>query len=409
MKIIVQKFGGTSVATAEARHKAMEKIIRAKNEGFAPVVVVSAMGRKGQPYATDTLIDLVKSIDKEIEPRELDLLISCGEIISSVVLAHSLKAKGYPAVALTGAQAGILTDDNHGNAQIVNIDPTPIKKYVEEGKIVVVAGFQGCSSNGDVTTLGRGGSDTTATALGAAIKAEFVEIYTDVDGVMTVDPRLEPEANILKDITYKEICEMAYQGAKVIHPRAVEAAMSGHVPIKIKNTFSDAEGTLITDRAAARVITGLAHIADLSQIKVVLNEEAIQMAKVKVFKLMAEAKISLDLINVGSDSLHFVVSSEQAQKALNILQDAGFDARVRAGCAKVSIIGAGMEGVPGVMAKVMESLDKAGINVLQTSDSDITISCLVKEEDMADAIKVLHNAFGLNQQSDREENSEQIL
>lgn len=403
MKIVVQKFGGTSVATSEARHRAMDKIIQAKEEGFSPVVVVSAMGRRGQPYATDTLIDMVKAINNDIAARELDLLVSCGEIISAVVLAHSLTAKGYPAVALTGAQAGILTDDNHGNAQILNIDPNPIKTLASQGKIIVVAGFQGANSTGEVTTLGRGGSDTTATAIGAAVGAAFVEIYTDVDGVMTVDPRMEPEANILKDITYKEICEMAYQGAKVIHPRAVEAAMSGKVPIKIKNTFSDHEGTLIAETAAERVITGLAHINDLSQIKVVLSEEAVQMAKVNVFKLMAEANISIDLINVGSDSLHFVVSSEQANKSLDLLQKAGFDARVRAGCAKVSVIGAGMEGVPGVMAKVMESLDKAGINILQTSDSDITISCLLREEDVADAIRVLHNAFALNQKEEEKE------
>lgn len=384
------------MATSGGRKKAMERIIAAKEQGYAPVVVVSAMGRRGEPYATDTLIDLVKSIHTAIEPRELDLLISCGEVISTVVMATSLKALGHPAIALTGGQAGIYTDGNHSNAQIMEIDPNLIMNHLANGKIVIVAGFQGICDDGSITTLGRGGSDTTATALGAAIKAEVVEIYTDVDGVMTTDPRLLPDAAILKDISYKEICEMAYQGAKVIHPRAVEAAMSGRVPIKIKNTFSDAEGTLIAEHVDERVITGLAHISNICQVKVgPLAGDAVQMAKVRVLKTMAEARISIDMIGVAPNSIFFIINGDDAEKARHVLQEAGYQIAVETGCAKLSVIGAGMEGVPGVMADVMESLDKAGVTVLQTSDSDITISFLIKEEDLPKAIKILYESFDL--------------
>lgn len=396
MKIVVQKFGGTSVATPEGRAKAIERVIAAKEQGYAPVVVVSAMGRRGEPYATDTLIDLVKAVHMEIEPREMDLLISCGEIISTVVMATTLKASGHPAVAMTGGQAGIFTDGNYGNAQIVEIDPNPINKYLAQGKIVIVAGFQGICEDGSTTTLGRGGSDTTATALGAALKAEVVEIYTDVDGVMTTDPRLVPDAAIMKDVSYREICEMAYQGAKVIHPKAVEAAMNGRVPIKIKNTFSNAEGTLIAENVEERVITGLAHLANISQVKVgPLAGDAVQMAKVRVLKTMAEARISIDMIGVAPNSIFFTINSDDTEKARKVLQEAGHNIVVDTGCAKLSVIGAGMVGTPGVMADVMESLDHAGVTVLQTSDSDITISFLIKESDLTKAIQILYDSFKL--------------
>lgn len=395
MKIIVQKFGGTSVATAAGRAKAMEKIIRAKEEGYAPVVVVSAMGRKGEPYATDTLIELVKTIHSDIEARELDLLVSCGEIISTVVMAHSLKTAGHPAVALTGGQAGVVTDGNHGNARILEIDPEPVKDHLRQGKVVIVAGFQGVCDDGSITTLGRGGSDTSATALGAALGAEVVEIYTDVDGVMTVDPRLVPEAPIMKEVSYKEICEMAYQGAKVIHPRAVEAAMSGHVPVRIKNTFSDHEGTLIAENAAQRVVTGLAHLTNITQVKVMLKGDDVQKAKVRVLKTMAEAGISIDMTGVAPNSIFFIINGDETEKARQVLADAGYQVAVDRGLAKVSVIGAGMMGTPGVMANVMETLDQAGTAVLQTSDSDITISFLIKEEDLSKAIQILHRSFGL--------------
>lgn len=396
MKIIVQKFGGTSVATPEGREQAARRVIQAKEEGFAPVVVVSAMGRRGEPYATDTLIDMVRAIENDVAPRELDLLVSCGEIISTVVMVQTLQKLGHEAVALTGGQAGICTDENHNNAQILHIDPQQIFKYAEAGRIVVVAGFQGAAQDGSITTLGRGGSDTSATALGSALHADVVEIYTDVDGVMTVDPRMVPGAPVLDALTYREVCEMAYQGAKVIHPRAVEAAMEGNVPIKVKNTFSDADGTLIAGNADERVITGLAHLANLAQIGVELTDETTaSKTKVKVFKVLAEAKINIDLIQVTSEEIHVTVTNDLTEKAMSALKGAGFAPHKHEGCAKVSLIGAGMMEVPGVMARAMESLDRADVHVIQTSDSEITISFLIKEAELNKAVKALYEEFGL--------------
>lgn len=396
MSILVQKFGGTSVASAEGRERAIERIIEAKEKGYQVVVVVSAMGRKGAPYATDTLISLLKDISLEVNPREQDLLIACGEIISSVIMAHNLKALGHDAVAFTGAQAGIITDGAFGKGEILEITPKGILKELEENKIVVVAGFQGVSTEGQVTTLGRGGSDTTATALGVALKAECVEIFTDVDGIMTVDPRMVPEAKILDEVTYKEICEMAHQGAKVIHPRAVEVAMAEQVPIMIKNTFSEARGTLIADSAAERVITGLASLNGLAQVEISdYNGKDSQLAKVEVLRVLASNNISIDLINVSHKGMFFTVEEEKADKAQTLLYEAGFPCEVTKGCAKLSVVGAGMQGIPGVMADLVETLHQAGIKILQTSDSDITVSFLVPETQIKEAINLLHNKFTL--------------
>lgn len=397
MRLIVQKFGGTSVATPEGRNLAVKRVLEAKAEGMSPVVVVSAMGRNGDPYATDTLINMAKQVESDIESREQDLLTSCGEIISTVVMVQTLRAQGHMAVALTGGQAGIITDENFGGAQILEIDPRRLLHYAQEGYIVVVAGFQGMTADGMITTLGRGGSDTTATALGVALKADVVEIYTDVDGVMTVDPRLIPEAQILDNLTYREVCEMAHQGAKVIHPRAVEIAMTEHIPIKIKNTFSSAPGTLIAEGCIERIITGLAYLTNLAQIGVITpDEDSRREAEVKIFKALAERGISIDLINVMPEAIYFTVGQEQAARATDLLSTAGFNCRVNTECAKLSVIGAGMQGVAGVMADIVETLYTAGVTILQTSDSDITISFLVKEDQLNDAVKILHDKFALN-------------
>ena len=253
MKIIVQKFGGTSVASEEARIAVKDKVQQAIRNGFAPVVVVSAMGRKGAPYATDTLIDTLKEANISVNVREMDMLMCCGEIISSCVMAATLQKYGINAMALTGGQAGIITDSQFGAARIKNIKVSYLMRLLESGIIPVVCGFQGMTENNfKFTTLGRGGSDTSAAALGAALKADCVEIYTDVEGIMTADPRLVKEANILEQISYAEVCQMAYNGAKVIHPRAVEIAMGSNIPMYVKSTFSDAPGTLITSESGGR-------------------------------------------------------------------------------------------------------------------------------------------------------------
>ena len=265
MRVIVQKFGGTSIATPDGRAKVSEKIKEALEQGCKVLAVVSAMGRAGDPYATDTLISLAREISKQVTPRELDLLMACGENIATVVMVQTLKANGIEASAFTGGQAGILTDHQFNNARIVEIKPDNLHQCLAEDRVAVVAGFQGVTTDGEVTTLGRGGSDTTASALGVALNAEVIEIFTDVDGIMTADPRLVPQAKPLTTMTYNEVCEMAHLGAKVVHPRAVEIAMEGRIPLRIRSTFSDAPGTLITDGNSigkieikgGKVVTGL--------------------------------------------------------------------------------------------------------------------------------------------------------
>lgn len=247
MGIVVQKFGGTSVASESARLSLLRHVKKAKQQGKEVVLVVSAMGRKGDPYSTDTIISLLESISPDIEPEKKDLLVSCGETISSSLIAHFLDTNGIEAVAMTGFQAGILTTDEFNNSNIVNIDTTNILRYLSQGKVPVVAGFQGITSDGRITTLGRGGSDTSAVELGGYLGAEAVDIFTDVPGVAFVDPRIYPSAEYLSSISYDDMYRLASNGAKVIHPRAVYAAKRFGIPVRVRSTYSDLEGTLITD------------------------------------------------------------------------------------------------------------------------------------------------------------------
>jgi aspartate kinase len=418
MRIIVQKFGGTSVDTPSSRAKVADCVTKAKSEGFTPVVVVSAMGRSGDPYATDTLIGLAKEACQDSKRRELDLLASCGEIISSVVVANTLRAAGLDAVVMTGGQAGIITDSNFGNAQIIRVDPVQVMKYLNDGRVVVVAGFQGMTENGDVTTLGRGGSDMTATALGVALNAEVIEIYTDVDGIKTADPRLVPDARTIRTMTYEEIFQMAHEGAKVIHPRAVEIAMMRNIPLRVKCTFTDAPGTLVTytfegppkwpASLGLRTVTGITDMPDVAQIKVntwrptgdaqgLEAPQTYEGADLLMFRKLAEDGISIDMINFTPDMKTFIVQESLVDRALDILSGLGFDAQAVRGCSKVSVVGSGMRGVPGVMANVVEALECSGIPILQTSDSHLTISCLVAEEYTEKAVRALHDRFNLAQ------------
>lgn len=408
MRIIIQKFGGTSVATSTQRERAACKVAEARASGYSPVVVVSAMGRKGEPYATDTLLGLMTGVHNETDAREQDLLMSCGEIISAVVMTQTLRAMGCPAVGLTGGQAGIVTDESFGNTRILEVHPKRVIDYLNEGKVVVVAGFQGISKNGEVTTLGRGGSDTTAAALGVALGAESVEIYTDVEGVMTADPKMVPEAKPLKAVSYSEIVEMAHLGARVVHPRAVEIAMEGGIPIRIRNTFSDAPGTLVCDSSMVqdktviksdRVARGVAHLMGITQVRLDRQDDVNESGFLsKVFRVLADANISVDLISVLPTTICFTINDSMVSEALCVLKSLGLkdeEIQVTPGCAKVSVVGAGMRGVPGVMAKVVESLADVGVRIYQTSDSHASISCLVMKEDILKATRGLHTAFGL--------------
>ncbi|MFO7152147.1 MAG: aspartate kinase [Bacillota bacterium] len=392
MKIVVQKFGGTSLATPEARKLAVDRVIKTKEEGYSPVVVVSAIGRKGDPYATDTLLSLMEGIGSSVPERERDLLLSCGEVISAALVASLIKARGYEARAFTGAQAGIITDGCFGNAMIKEVKAEVLLDAVDQGCIPVIAGFQGVTEEGEVTTLGRGGSDTTAAALGAALGAEWVDIFTDVEGIMTADPKIVKEAHILETITYQEVTEMAYNGARVIHPRAVEIAMQRNIPLRVRSTFCDSPGTLITCRPfwiSEKLVTGIAHITHLAQVMIRVSEDR------EIFDALARAGISIDLINVFPGLKVFAIKEDQVEVAAEELKKLGVVPQVTRGLTKVTVVGVGMRAVPGIMARIVKALEKEGIEILQTSDSNSTISCLVREEDAQKAITALHEEFQL--------------
>ncbi|SEB02451.1 aspartate kinase [Thalassobacillus cyri] len=403
MKVVVQKFGGTSVRDTAGRKKAIEHIQTAIEQGFKVVVTVSAMGRKGDPYATDTLLDLVDFPASNISSRERDLLMSCGETISSVVFSNELKRAGIHAIALTGGQAGFITNGDFTKAKITKMDSTRVEEELNSHDVVVVAGFQGRSEENEITTIGRGGSDTTAAALGAALQADFVDIFTDVEGIMTADPRIVDSARALNKVTYNDICNLAYQGAKVIHPRAVEIAMQAEVPIRVRSTYSLDEGTLVTSSRESeagkdipdRLVTGIAHISGITQIRVLAKEEPYQLQS-EVFKSMAEAGISVDFINISPSGVVYTIEDLYTNRAVEILENLGYTPEVIRNCAKVSTVGAGMTGVPGVTAKIVHTLTEAGVQILQSADSHTTIWVLIPQDDLVTAVNALHNVFELD-------------
>lgn len=403
MTIVVQKFGGTSVESYEKMQQVCNIIKNYKEKGLDLVVVVSAMGRKGAPYATDTLINLCKNVNENSSKRELDLIMSCGEIISGTILTNMLKGNGIDAVFLTGSQAGIYTDGKFSDSRILDIKPERIYKELDEGKVVIVAGFQGTTESGEVTTLGRGGSDTSAVAIGKALECETVEIYTDVDGIMTADPRVEPEAKVLDYINYEEVFQMADKGAKVIHPRAVEIAKSGSIALNIKNTLNPSHpGTRISgmspkfevnkEAKSLHTMTAVAHKNGITQIKVKSKEDIFT----DIMNEIESNEISLDMINFFVEEKAFVIEHEKLNILKDILNNHDLEYAVKENCAKVTLIGTKMTGIPGVMAKIVRALSKAKINLLQTSDSNMTISCLVEEKDMKSAVHAIHDEFKLN-------------
>ena len=403
MDVIVQKFGGTSVKDEASREKAIKHIKSALREGYKVVVVVSAMGRAPAPYATDALLKLVDYPNHHISNREHDLLLACGEIISSVVFSNQLKQQGLSATALTGREAGIVTTNDYTQAKIIDMRPERLIEELEVHDVVVVTGFQGRTEQGEVTTLGRGGSDTTAAAIGASIDATFVDIFTDVDGIKTADPRIVASARTLDVVTYNEIVNLAYQGAKVIHPRAVEIAMQAKVPLRIRSTELEHVGTVVTGSVDAikgkdindRLITGIAHIAEIAQIKIE-TEAPLDKLHDDVFGSLAEAGISVDFINMYPTGLRFTVPEMLLAKAVAVIEQAGYQPTFVTSCAKVSVVGAGMTGVPGVTARIVRSLRERGVDILQSSDSHTTIWVLIKEADVNKALNALHDAFELS-------------
>ncbi|MBM7552696.1 aspartate kinase [Thalassobacillus pellis] len=403
MKILVQKFGGTSVRNKEGRKNAISHVRTALEQGYKVVVTVSAMGRSGEPYATDTLLSLVDFPASSISPRERDLLMSCGETISSVVFSNELKRSGIHAIALTGGQAGFITNGDFTKAKIIRMDTTRILDELANHDVVVVSGFQGRSEDHEITTIGRGGSDTTAAALGASLQAEYVDIFTDVEGIMTADPRIVESARALEKVTYTDICNLAYQGAKVIHPRAVEIAMQADVPIRVRSNASPDLGTLVTSSRGTetgkdvpdRLVTGIAHLSGITQIRVMARDEPYQLQS-EVFKSMAEAGISVDFINISPSGVIYTIEDMYTEQAVGILKGLGYEPEITRNCAKVSTVGAGMTGVPGVTAKIVHTLTESGVQILQSADSHTTIWVLIPQEDLVQAVNALHGIFELD-------------
>lgn len=414
VRIVVQKFGGSSVVTPRQRQQVAARVQEALADGLHVVVVVSAMGRAGDPYSTDTLLGLLQG-GAEPDARERDLLAACGEIVAAVVLAHELRASGLPAVALTGWEAGIITDANFGSARVLKVKPDLVLHYLRQGRVVVVAGFQGVTEDGQVTTLGRGGSDTTAAVLGAALGAEWIDIFTDVPGVYTADPRLVPDAAMLERLTFREVVEMAHSGAKVVHPRAVEIAMEHRIPLRIRPANGTGLGTFVAGPPAHdrlefhvqldRVVTGIASVPERTLFRLpALDAGGIGRRTLNLFESLGARKVSIDMIDVSESGIGFVVAREDRTKTERLLGELGVDYEVRDGLTKVSVVGSGMHGVPGVMARVARALHAAGAAVYGTTDSHANIACLVRTEDAARVVRALHDEFALG--ADQEQRQE---
>ena len=398
--VLVQKFGGTSVATPEGRAALRARVHDALDAGRSPVVVVSAMGRAGAPYATDTLLSLIDGY--ETVPREADLLAACGEVVSAVIVAHELRAEGIPATAMTGAEAGVLTDEDYGDASVLRVDPGALTAALEAGLVPVVTGFQGATASGETTTLGRGGSDTSACAIAAALGAVAVEIYTDVDGVMTADPRTCDGARVLDALQYEELFQMARAGSKVMHAPAAETAMAAGVPVWVRNASTRSPGTLITDaerllgERARRVATAVSHSDGVARAIVTLPDGEGRVGSLTaVFREMAVAGISLDMFTPLGDALTLSFDEGRLEDVRGVLDSLGLGACFQTGLATVTLVGAGMHGVPGVMARIAATLAAAGVEILQVADSHYTISVLVERDTSRQAIHALHDEFGL--------------
>ncbi|ONI44255.1 aspartate kinase [Candidatus Epulonipiscioides gigas] len=393
MKLIIQKFGGTSVATEQSRTFVISKILKSIERGFSPIVVVSAMGRIGAPYATDTLLEFIKNNAGDMTAHDTDLLLSCGEIISAVTIATMLNNQGIKAKAFTGGQAGIITNENYTEASLLFTEPKKLLETVQSGIIPVVAGFQGVTKTNEITTLGRGGSDTSASILGVSVKASKIEIYTDVDGIMTTDPRICDRVHKINNLSYNEVFQMADSGAKVIHPRAVEYAMRANIPLVVKNTFSDDEGSFIMQNTEQKerlgsIVTALAHRSGRVQYMLTEPQEGL-------LKKIADKNISIDLINIFQNFIVFTINELNQQKLEILLNEEYCKFTKTEHCAKITAIGEAISGVPGIMAKIATTLTKKNIKILQTTDSLTTISCLIKEEELKTAINALHEEFDL--------------
>jgi len=400
MALIVQKYGGSSAADAEKIKNVARRIAATKDKGNQVVVVVSAMGD-----TTDELIKLAYQVVDHPDDRELDFLLSTGEVVSSTLLAMALHSMGYPAISLSGAQAGIRTDSAHSRARILKVESRRVVKELEKGNIVIVTGFQGATDEMDVTTLGRGGSDTTAVALAASLGAEVCQIYTDVDGVYTADPHLVPEAQPLAEIGYEEMLELASYGAKVMHPRAVELGELHNIPILVASSFTEKPGTLIHGGVSMEVrnkVRSIAHDLDVAKITVIGVPDRPGIATT-IFGPLAKAGISVDTIvqNAsiqGITDLTFTVVKSQLAGAMEVVEPVAksIDARECVSDSKlgtVSVVGTGMQNTPGYAARMFGALAEKNINIQLITTSEIRITCIIDAARVKDAVRALHRAF----------------
>ncbi len=405
MALIVMKFGGTSVANAERTKQVAERIIKTKKEGNQVVVVVSAPGD-----TTDNLISLAKQITDKPDPREMDLLLSTGEMVSIALVSMAINDRGYEAISLTGPQAGIYTNTVYTRALITEIKPKKILEELKKGKIVIVAGFQGLNPDEEVTTLGRGGSDLTAVALAAVLKAKLCQIYTDVEGVYTTDPRIVPQARKLDYISYDEMLELAGSGAQVLQARAVEVAKKFNVVLEVRSTFLQKRGTIVKGgeermNLEGVFISGITY--DKNQVKLSITDVPDRPGiAAKIFGALAKKNINVDMIiqsaaREKNNDISFTITRDDFRKSLPILKkvknelgasDFIYDDKV----AKVSIVGVGMRTHPGVAAKMFSTLAKEKINIEMISTSEIKISCIIREKEISKVVKVLHSVFGLD-------------
>lgn len=404
MPIIVQKYGGTSVADTQRIKHVARRIASCKDRGNQVVAVVSAMGD-----TTDRLIDLARQVTPSAEPRELDLLLSTGEIVSCTLVAMALQDLGYRAVSLSGGQAGIRTDTAHTQARITGLEPQRVHRELEQGQIVIVAGFQGVTQDMDITTLGRGASDLTAVALAAGLQAERCEIYTDVEGIYTADPRLVPQAHKLKEIGFEEMLELASYGAKM-QPRSIELAAAYNMPVLVSSSFVDAPGTLIHGGANMEVrnkVRGIAADRDVAKITVLGVPDQPGIAAT-LFEPLAQEGISVDTIVQNASveritDLTFTVSRSNVKRALEVVEPVARNIGSR-GCvsdaslAKVSVVGTGMQNTPGYAATMFRTLYEVGINIEMITTSEIRITCIIHEDKVPAAVQALHAAFRLDEE-----------
>ncbi|MGA5452347.1 aspartate kinase [Streptomyces umbrinus] len=414
MGLVVQKYGGSSVADAEGIKRVAKRIVDAKKNGHQVVVVVSAMGD-----TTDELIDLAEQVSPIPAGREFDMLLTAGERISMALLAMAIKNLGHEAQSFTGSQAGVITDSVHNKARIIDVTPGRIRTALDEGNIAIVAGFQGVSQDKkDITTLGRGGSDTTAVALAAALDAEVCEIYTDVDGVFTADPRVVKKARKIDWISSEDMLELAASGSKVLLHRCVEYARRYNIPIHVRSSFSGLPGTWVSNenpqgdaQVEHAIISGVAHDISEAKITVVGVPDKPGEAAV-IFRAIANAEINIDMIvqnvsaaSTGLTDISFTLPKTEGHKAIDALERAkgaiGFDSlRYDDQIGKISLVGAGMKTNPGVTASFFQALSDAGVNIELISTSEIRISVVTRQDDVNEAVRAVHSAFGLDSDSD---------